>query len=293
MKPERILAVVDGKDDGEVVLRKTRVIASHSNAAVHVIRVIHEGFVDLSVLDDEKSAELHDYLMAASKDWLEELVAPLDWVTNRLTVEVIWFKSAWQAILNAATSFNADVIIKGTHSREGVSVRTPEDWHLLRNTTMPVMLLKALAWREHPVVLAAVDIETEDQAALNARILTRGAELARCIGGELHTVTVFPAVEHWVGPVTLAIDFDKTRAQIRTQFAERLNTLAAGLNVDVAKAHAVEGRPEVAISSLISTLKAEVTVLGTVQRRGPGGLLIGNTSEKILNEADCDVEVLR
>lgn len=293
MKPEKILVVVDGVDDSETVLKKTEIIASHSDAAVHVIRVIHEGFVDLSIHDAEKRAELHDYLMASSEKWLEELVAPLDWVADRLTHEVIWFKSEWQAILNAAEAFNADLIIKAAHSREGGLIRTPQDWHLLRHATTPVMLVKPLDWHGHPVVLAAVDIEEEDQAELNTRILKRGADLARCIGGELHVVTVFPSVEHWVGPITLAIDFQKTRELVSHQLTDRLNTLAAGLGVDVKKTHAVEGRPETAISSLVSRLNVQVTVLGTVQRSGPSGLLIGNTSEKILNDVDCDVEVLR
>ena len=61
-----------------------------------MIRVIHEGFVDLSIHDAEKRDELHDYLMASSEKWLRELVAPLDWVADRLTHEVIWFKSEWQ-----------------------------------------------------------------------------------------------------------------------------------------------------------------------------------------------------
>tara|TARA_E500000331_G_scaffold141767_1_gene138338 strand:- start:305 stop:637 length:333 start_codon:yes stop_codon:yes gene_type:complete len=109
-----------------------------------VIRVIHEGFVDLSIHDAEKRDELHDYLMASSEKWLQELVAPLDWVAVRLTHEVIWFKSEWQAILSAAEAFNADLIIKAAHSREGAVIRTPQDWHLLRHSAMPVMLVKPL-----------------------------------------------------------------------------------------------------------------------------------------------------
>ena len=155
-----------------------------------MIRVIHEGFVDLSIHDAEKRDELHDYLMASSEKWLQELVAPLDWVAVRLTHEVIWFKSEWQAILSATEAFNADLIIKAAHSREGAVIRTPQDWHLLRHSAMPVMLVKPLVWHDQPVVLAALDIESEDQAELNARILRRGADPIRYQGKKVPEIKV-------------------------------------------------------------------------------------------------------
>jgi nucleotide-binding universal stress UspA family protein len=47
------------------------------------------------------------------------------------------------------------------------------------------------------------------------------------------------------------------------------------------------------IPHLAHTLKAAVTIIGTVGRTGISGALIGNTAEVILDAVDSDVLVLK
>ena len=47
--------------------------------------------------------------------------------------------------------------------------------------------------------------------------------------------------------------------------------------------------PKLAIPEYVKEVDAEILAMGTVARRGIGGLFIGNTAEEILNRVSCSV----
>ena len=47
--------------------------------------------------------------------------------------------------------------------------------------------------------------------------------------------------------------------------------------------------PKIAIPEYVKEVNAEILAMGTVARRGVGGLFIGNTAEEILNRVSCSV----
>jgi universal stress protein E len=155
------------------------------------------------------------------------------------------------------------------------------------------MLVKPINWSTHPVVLAAIDTSSDDQAALNERILQRSRHLCELLAGSLHIVSTYPSVDHWVGPVSLAMNFDKVKQSVSREIHDRIANIASTQGLKVAEIHAAEGEPEDAIRSVADQINADLTVMGTVQRAGPQGAFIGNTSEKILHRLHSDVEVLR
>lgn len=48
-----------------------------------------------------------------------------------------------------------------------------------------------------------------------------------------------------------------------------------------------------AIEQMMDNTAAEILVMGTVAREGLRGVVMGNTSETILHNTNCDVVVLR
>lgn len=286
-----ILVVVKGKDDGEIVLDKANEIARLSGAKLHVVRVVHEAFAELSIHDIEISQDLKTFLLRAEETMLEELIEPLKISGTEVESATIWHKSDWEAVLEVAGEVGADMIIKGTeHPVEGV-MRTPSDWHLLRHAELPVMLLKPINWVKDAKILAALDVLDDDQQALNERVLLRADQLRSLLGGQLHVISVYPSVEHWVGPVTVIIDFDGVRRTVSRDIENRVKRLLDTLDIQVDKVHAVEGFTEVSIQQAVEELGAEILVMGTHRRSGTKGVVMGNTSEKILDTVKCDVEV--
>jgi universal stress protein E len=290
---DKILAVVDHKDDGEIVIQKAMILAKANNASIQVVKIIHEGFVDLSVHEVEQSQALKSYLMQAEEAFLVDLIDPVLGQGIDIGSSVLWNKYQHQGILDAAAEYSANLIIKPTNHPLTEIVRTPQDWNLLRHADLPVMLVKPIAWKPEPVVVAAVDVQDDNHHELSIRILLAAKAISHNMGGNLKVINAFPSVEHWLGPITVAIDFDKVRQRVRSEIEHSLLKLAEHCEVNPESVHADEGDTAAVIESLVAKTQAEILVVGTSQRSGAKGIVLGNTSETILHHVNCDVLVLR
>lgn len=288
-----ILVVVRERDDGEIVIDKASRLAQAAGASLHVISVVHEDFAELSVHDEQTREEIKRYVRQSGETLLEELIEPL--AASDIDVEsaCIWHKYEWRGILDVAEQIDADMIVKGTDFPVREVVRTPSDWNLLRHAEIPVMLVKPVNWVDEPVILAAIDATEESDTNLNKRVLSRAADIAGALSGAVHVVNVYPSVEHWVGPVTLAINFDAVRAQVHKEISAKVGTMVKELGLEPAQVHTREGHTEEEIQRAVEETGAEIMVMGTHHRTGAGGVVLGNTSEKILHAVRADVEVIR
>lgn len=290
---QKILVVVRQRDDGEIVLDKAARIATRIGAVLHCVRIVHDEFAELSIHGDEKCRELKSFLIKSEDTLLEELVAPLRKAGAVVVeTETIWHKYEWQGVIELANQCGANLIVKGTDYPAQEVIRTPSDWNLLRYADMPVMLLKPINWSATPTILAAVDVNAGGDDRLNTRILRRGKQLCEALNGTLHIVNAFPSVERWVGPVTIAIDFEQVRRQVGAEIARRVQELVAATDVTAEKVHTQDGECSDVLQRVVQETGADMLVMGTHQRTGPKGVLMGNTSEKILHTVKCDVEVL-
>ncbi|MBD3649145.1 MAG: universal stress protein [Pseudomonadales bacterium] len=288
-----VLAVVCNRDDGEIVLEKAVHIARVNEAVLHVIRVVYEGFVDLSVHAVEKSRELKQFVMQAEEAFLEDLIDPWRNQLARLDSATVWHKSEWEAILDSARELKADLIVKPTEYPVQEVIRTPQDWNLLRHAEIPVMLVKPIAWPDHPRIAAAIDATNKEEQAMNVRILREAEQICHSLNGKLHVVSAFPSIEHWMGPITIAIDFEQAREAVSNQIKHEVSLLARECGVHIDEQHALEGEPGTVIKRKLDELDAEILVMGTRARHGVMGMVLGNTSESIIHKINSDVIVLR
>lgn len=290
---QKILVVIKQRDDGEIVLDKACRIATHIGAVLHCVRIVHDEFAELPIHGEEKCQELKSFLIKSEDTLLEELVAPLrEAGAVVVETETIWHKYEWQGVIELANQCGANLIVKGTDYPSKEVIRTPSDWNLLRYADMPVMLLKPINWSATPTILAAIDVNAKDDDELNIRILRRGKQLCDAMSGTLEVVNAFPSVERWMGPVTVVIDFEHVRRQVSGDIARRVQDMLDSIEVTAEKVHTLDGECGDVIERVLQQTGAEMLVMGTHQRTGPRGVLMGNTSEKILHTVKCDVEVL-
>lgn len=289
---ERILVSIHNRDDATIVLEKACRLASATRASLHVIRVIYEGFAELSVHDIETSTQLKTALLQAEEVFLEELIAP--WRDKGIDMEsaTIWHKGEWQGILELADDCDAQLIIKGTETDDEGAFRTPDDWNLLRHAPVPVMMIKPVAWGDDPVILAAIDASDDGDEKLNIAILTRAKALAEQLGGELHIVTAYPSYDKWVDPATISIEYDAIHKAIRDAVRQRVEHLVGKAGVKPKAIHIQQGYTHTIIGLTVNTIGAQLLIMGTHHRTGAAGMFLGNTSEEILHTVKCDVEVL-
>jgi len=108
--------------------------------------------------------------------------------------------------------------------------------------------------------------------------------------GLLHCVNV---VEH--SRVLTDLDLIDTR-KVRKQHGERNKALVEGLTspygVVKSRIHMPVGKVGQVVNATARKIDADLIALGTAARRGIGARLLGNSAERILSCAPCDVLVV-
>jgi universal stress protein E len=292
---EKILVAVEQDDTAKFVLEKGVKLALAAQAELHVIRVTYDANVDAQVHDEAARHQLKTYLMEAQETWLDEFIEDVDRNVRLIESATIWHKDEYIGILDAAKDCQADMIIKACQQPQGVDavVRTPQDWNLLRHSDIPVMMVKAEAWRRDPVVLCALDALHEDQEELNRRIIREGSQLAAILQGNLDIVVAHPFVQPFIGPNTVPIDFEKIRDEVERDIKASIERMVDLEDTSFRYLVIEEGATANAVGHQVDTSDAEILIMGTVARDGVKGFVLGNTSETILYRVQCDVAVLR
>ncbi|MBV1904832.1 MAG: universal stress protein [Pseudomonadales bacterium] len=290
-KIKNILVAVAESADTRFVLEKVEALAEASKASVHVVRVIYEGVADLKSRDIEGSVELKSFMLKAAETYLEELCQPFVNRIKKIETATVWNRRTWEGILHAADAVDADLIVKATggNGRLASTIRTPDDWNLLRHATVPVMLVKEQAWVDNPIVLAALDIFDEAHEKLNIKVLQDASYLSSVLGGELQVICSYPLFEPWVGELGVIRSYEELRRSIETEIIQLVDQICSKADVKFTLLHAEEGHSTHTIAQVAEITQAEILFLGTQAREGVRGVLLGNTSERILHAVSLDV----
>lgn len=287
-----LLVVVSDPDNTDYLFEKVeRLAGAASDLKVHVVQVIHEGVADLSIKAIDGSSSLKSFILSAAESRLEDLVEPLRVKFPDLETATLWNARTWEGILHAAERTEADLIIKnaGSHHRLGDVVRTPDDWNLLRHSEVAVMLVKEDAWSAQSRVLCALDPFDDEHRDLNMALLKRAEELAGYLGGDLDLACAYPLFEPWVGELGAAANYVEIKNSIEGEINERVAELTKAADIDYHLLLLEEGHPAQALALLVESAQPGLLVIGTHARDGVRGVVLGNTSERILHHVPSDV----
>ncbi|WP_426417865.1 universal stress protein [Aestuariirhabdus sp. LZHN29] len=135
-------------------------------------------------------------------------------------------------------------------------------------------------------ILVAVDL-TEDAGM----VLDKAQEIARNNDAKLTLV-------HVVEPLSVAygsdipLDLSSLQEEITEQARQKIDGLAASIDVAQGGQHVVYGRPEKEIHRMAKEFDVDLIVVGSHGRHGLA-LILGSTSTSILHGASCDVLAVR
>jgi universal stress protein E len=235
-------------------------------------------------------AAARDRLLAQRRRSLEELAAPLKQRGIAVSVDVVWDHPFDAAILKKAAAHDYWLVAKDTHHHNLVqrTLLTNVDWHLIRTCPVPLLLVKDRKLATAPVVLAAVDPlnEHDKPAALDERIYTFAAELARTLRGELHVVHSYGTpLGAELPPGAVKLIADEHRAAMK----RFLDTHAALEG----QPHLYEGMAHECLQQAAKEHAADFVVMGAVARRGLKRLFIGSTAERVLDRLPCDLVIIK
>jgi universal stress protein E len=235
-------------------------------------------------------AGARDDLLRQRRLELENLAAPLRQQDISVSVDVVWDHPFETAILKKATAHDYWLVAKDAHHHNLAqrTLLTNVDWHLIRTCPVPLLLAKDRRLAAEPNVLAAVDPlnEHDKPAALDDRIYTFAAELARVLRGHLHVVHSYGT------PLGAALPADAVKLiadQHRAAMKRFLDTHAALEG----RPHLYEGMAHECLQKAANEHAADFVVMGAVARRGLKRLFIGSTAERVLDRLPCDLVIIK
>lgn len=267
----KTLVVVDPDQDQEPLLDKAKMIAGATRSHLHLL-----------ICDKQLN---HTSL-------LETLADKLAAQGFSSTAQHAWHGCPASTTITVAAAESCGLVIKQHRPDNPLlkSILTPDDWKLLRDCACPVLIVKnATPWADG-VILAAIDVGNTDvqHRLLQAGIVSHGHDIARLMGGTLHLMSAHPF------PTLSAADpVFQLKDSLATFYRAQCTTFQEEFGIDDSQLHIEEGPAELLIPQVAHNLRAAVTVVGDVGRRGLAGALVGNTAEMILDSLDTDLLVIK
>lgn len=296
---QKILAVIDPDAEEQKSLSRALEIATKSGASVTAFLSIYELSYEMTtMLSMDERETMRQAVVDERSDWLTDMVEQIvDDVRVSVDVKVVWHNRPFESIIYEVIDHSYDLIVKGTHDHSVLKsvIFTPTDWHLMRKSPVPVLLVKEHDWPENGQIIAALNVGMEDDAhvSLNDVITEKAKGFATLLGAQVNLVNAFPGT-----PVNIAIEipeFDPVgyTESVKKHHQQAMQKHAAKHQVDESHCHVKEGLPEDVIPAVSKEIDAELVIIGTVGRQGISAALIGNTAEHVIDKLDCDVLAIK
>lgn len=289
MRENTILVIIDltaGAD--QPALARAAWLAQQAGARLELFACDYDP--DLGLGPMAADGDPRERLVLRRRNQLEELAAPLRARGLTVSVDVVWDHPFDRAIVKKAAAHDYWLAAKDTRQYNLVqrTLLTNIDWHLVRDCPVPLLLVKDRPLAAEPHVLAAVDPvnEHDKPAALDDRIFTFAADLARVVRGHLHVMHSFSAPLGAELPPNVR---EVVARQHRAALAEFLDAHAALGG----QRHLYEGSAHESLLKAATEHAADFVVMGAVARRGLKRLFIGSTAERVLDRLPCDLVIIK
>jgi universal stress protein E len=294
---QRLFLIADPAMRHSPALQRAAALAQASGAALHIAAFV-EPFPTLRLLDKSIQEQTRESYLKEHRDWLQDEAALLRSRGINVTVEAVWTTDTLREILLHVAEMRPDLLIKDVQ-HEALLKRafvTPLDWHLLRESSAPVLLVGEAA---HPLprkVIAAVDPSRPEagNAVLNEEIIQAANGLALQCDAELHLLHAYDLSPGYLSdPIAGTMGAAPNMVEeLRAALHQSFVALAEHYGVPCERRHFIMGPPIKAIADFAAEQKADVMVMGTVQRKGLEKL-IGSTTEYVLYQVPCSILAIK
>ena len=264
MQNNKILVVIDPTIDQQPAFERGLETARETGSILHLYACVHEG---AGYANPEEAQEKLQPI-------LDELVERTRKEGCEITSELEWDPDWARQVGVAAARCNASTIFKNSYDHSAVErqVQATADWTLLRVAPCPVLMVKNFSKWKRRRVLAAINPAAPGAAhrKLDQQITRAALRLADSYCSKAHFVVSFHNPNH-------KPDSDQ---------------IARECNVPQEQVHIRQGKAAEVIRDVGKELEVDLIIIGTVQRDGIKGRVIGNTSERLLDLTHSDVLIL-
>jgi universal stress protein E len=214
---------------------------------------------------------------------------------------VRWDYPIYEAIIRQVRKTNPDLLIADSH-REGKLARlvlANTDWQLMRECPCPLWFVRSGELPRQLRVLVAVDPRHTHAkpARLDDRLLQSARAIERQLGARISLVHAYETPPSAVPgmmmePIRLPVAPERTREFIASTRAA-VAKLADKFGIDAAACAIEEGAARNVIPAEVRRRKVDLLVMGAVSRSLLARPIIGSTAERVIDDVDCDVFVVK
>jgi len=279
---------------------KAAQLARACGAELHLFHILASPvYADFYALGDQSPEGRERDMRQQALHRLEAIADQFRQHSIKVTVAAEWDYPVYEAIIRTAVAVKADLIVASRHAGRHTApwLLRLTDWELVRQSPIPVLLVKNAHAYRHPAVLAAVDpthafakpLQLDKEILRMARVVSEG------LRGTLHAVHAYarmpigsvPAEAATAGVMTPRLFEELERKALRLATASLSRELRA-TRIASARRYLIPNDPVAAIVEAARRSRCAIVVMGAVSR-----LLIGNTAERILDELSCDILVVK
>jgi nucleotide-binding universal stress UspA family protein/uncharacterized membrane protein YfcA len=269
---ERFLVASDGSEFSAAAVRETIGMAQKCGARVHVMSLLatgveHEGLGEAILKQEMESAQAH----------LDEIRAQAEAAGVSCETHLIHGQTVDQEIVDLAEQLKADVIVMGRRGRRGLArmMLGHATAHVIGKAHCNVLVVPRAAEVEGRHFLVATD---------GSRFAEAAAVTATSLGQFCKTaVTVASVTTPSHGP---------ERRELAQEAVSRVVEHMRSQGI-AAEGTVRNGHPATVIADLARERDADLIITGSHGRTGLERVLLGSTSERILNETPCAVLVVK
>ncbi|WP_300181353.1 universal stress protein UspE [uncultured Aliivibrio sp.] len=251
-----------------------------------------------SMLSADERTAMRNGVVSQKVNMLNDIIESYDIPDHvAITVKIVWHNRPYEAIINEAFDGNYDLLVKATreHAKFETVFFTPTDWHLLRKSPIPVLLVKARGWPDNGNILASVHVGSENPAhlALNHKMVEEAKYFAEVLNSTPHLVNAYPSTPPSIHVELPEFDAIQYKDAIRGHHLTQMKALRQDHGIPEEQTHVYEGITEEVISEVEDELHAGLVILGTTGRTGLSAIFIGNTAENTLSLLNSDILALK
>ena len=295
--PKSIMVVVDYRQCDHYALPRAAEFARFFSSKLTLVCCVYPAIMEYKSILGGSLEQIEQQEKKEKKDLLNRLIKEFELEDLDIEVKVIWHKNFYQGLINHIHEENYDLVVKTAHTHPKLSklIMKPMDWHLMREVSEPILLVKEGVKNRKKNIMGAIKIQTNgDHHDLNHKILDVIQQLSQMGSDVTHLVNVFPWPIVNVSQFKHLFDDSDYFHRAQKSHKKAMDEYLEQYDFEEDNIHVIEGLdPEEIIPDITIVTKVDLLVMGSVGRDGFSAAMIGNTAEKILDELDCDVLVLK
>lgn len=215
---------------------------------------------------------------------------------------VRWDYPVYEGVVRQVLRRNPTLLVAQS-SRRGRAARlllTQTDHRLIENCPCPVLFIKNAHPYSAPTVIAAVDPQQAHgkPAALDERILDTAGMISGALGGTLRLFHAGAPTERALRMEREVRDLpEAVKDDVRTAYWNEVRrpvlALARRHHIAEERVDTLEGEAAELLPRIAKAKSATIMALGAVFRSRIGRALLGHTAERVLDELECDVLIVK